>query len=176
MDETRPRYQPVDPADRPRKERRGARVLVRCQGRVLLVSDRDPGVVGSGWWVLPGGGIDPGEDVRAAACRELFEETGHRCDPDDLLGPIATRTVTHGYSDRVLVQHETIFALDVAEAFEVDPAGLTEGELLRLGEFGWFAPDQWRTMTVWPPLEPLAEADGSTCVDLGEVEESTVPA
>ena len=51
-----------------------------------------------------------------------------------------------------------------------------DGEHLSAEEFGWFDPDQWRTMTVWPPLDPLAEAEGSTCVDLGEVEESTVPA
>ena len=50
MDTAPTRYQPVDPADRPRKERQGARVLVRCQGRALLVGDRDPGVAGSGWW------------------------------------------------------------------------------------------------------------------------------
>lgn len=169
-------YEPVAPEDRPRKERSGARVLVRSRGRVLLISDRDPGVPGSSWWVLPGGGIDPGEDVRVAAVRELYEETGHVCDPGDLLGPVATRTVTHGYSDRVLVQHETIFVLDVPEPFEVVPAGLTEGELLRLGTSGWFTRDEWTSMTVWPPLEPLAYAAGTTCTDLGQVEESTVPA
>jgi putative (di)nucleoside polyphosphate hydrolase len=30
------------------------------------------------WWQMPQGGIDPGEDPRAAAVRELFEETGMR--------------------------------------------------------------------------------------------------
>src|SRR6478736_1183417 len=28
------------------------------------------------WWQMPQGGIDPGEDVRQAALRELAEETG----------------------------------------------------------------------------------------------------
>ena len=51
-------YEAVEPARRPTKRRRGARVLLRCQGRVLLISDCDPGVAGSQWWVLPGGGID----------------------------------------------------------------------------------------------------------------------
>jgi putative (di)nucleoside polyphosphate hydrolase len=29
-----------------------------------------------GWWQMPQGGIDEGEDPKAAALRELFEETG----------------------------------------------------------------------------------------------------
>ena len=28
------------------------------------------------WWQMPQGGVDPGEDPRAAALRELWEETG----------------------------------------------------------------------------------------------------
>ena len=28
------------------------------------------------WWQMPQGGIDPGEDLKAAALRELYEETG----------------------------------------------------------------------------------------------------
>ncbi|MGI9408707.1 MAG: NUDIX domain-containing protein, partial [Hyphomicrobiaceae bacterium] len=36
------------------------------------------------WWQMPQGGIDEGEDVEAAAMRELFEETGIR--NADILG------------------------------------------------------------------------------------------
>lgn len=42
-------------------------------GRVLLVRRADDGT-----WGLPGGGVDPGEDWRAAARRECHEETGWR--------------------------------------------------------------------------------------------------
>lgn len=39
--------------------------------------DRPPPVSG-GWWQMPQGGIDDGEEPRAAALRELQEETGMR--------------------------------------------------------------------------------------------------
>jgi len=39
--------------------------------KVLLIQRRDIPV-----WVLPGGGIDPGESPEAAAVREMAEETG----------------------------------------------------------------------------------------------------
>lgn len=54
----------------------GAAVLVRDdEGRVLLVK-RGPSASKSGLWCIPAGYVDYGEDVRQAAARELFEETG----------------------------------------------------------------------------------------------------
>ncbi|HYO88393.1 MAG TPA: NUDIX hydrolase [Candidatus Limnocylindrales bacterium] len=69
-------------------------VLLTRDDEVLLVRrSNDPG---RGKWALPAGFIDPDEDPRAAAVRELEEETGleaeitgliglfHRPDPDGL--------------------------------------------------------------------------------------------
>jgi 8-oxo-dGTP pyrophosphatase MutT (NUDIX family) len=44
-------------------------------GRVLLFRYDDPPPKGP-HWATPGGGVEAGEDVYAAACRELAEETG----------------------------------------------------------------------------------------------------
>ncbi|MGO4956594.1 NUDIX domain-containing protein [Luteococcus sp. Sow4_B9] len=157
------------------KRRRGARVLVRDGDSVLLMQDSDPGVPGSSWWVLPGGGIDPDEDSVAAAARELAEETGLAIRADQLQGPVARRVAIHGYSDRILVQDEEIFLLDHPR-FDVDTTGFTATERLRMGQWGWFTPQQIASMTIWPRQTPeLARWAGEACVDLGEMDESTVP-
>jgi 8-oxo-dGTP diphosphatase len=46
-------------------------------GRILLCRIAPGYTVGfDGWWTLPGGGLDHGEDPRDGALRELTEETG----------------------------------------------------------------------------------------------------
>ncbi len=168
------RFQPVPPGQRPTRRRSAARVLVRAEGTVLLFCDTDPGLPASRWWVTPGGGIDVGETPREAAVRELFEETGLRIIEDQLVGPIAERTVTHGYSDQILVQHETFFSVDV-DRFAIDVSGHTPEEQITLSDHGWFTMDEVASMWVWPDeLAALFAGDGSTSVDLGEMEESTV--
>lgn len=58
-------------------------VVVIAEGRVLLIKrDRPPGM---GQWTLPGGGVDTGETLAAAAAREVLEETGITCHPMSVL-------------------------------------------------------------------------------------------
>ena len=52
-------------------------VLRAPDGRVLL-AQRKPGKDAAGFWELPGGQIDPGENPAQAAARELLEEVGIR--------------------------------------------------------------------------------------------------
>jgi ADP-ribose pyrophosphatase YjhB (NUDIX family) len=54
----------------------GAAAVVRDDaGRVLLVR-RGPAATRAGFWSVPAGFVDAGEEIRAAARRELEEETG----------------------------------------------------------------------------------------------------
>lgn len=56
-------------------------MLVNEDGKVFVGSRIDN--KDSGYWQMPQGGIDDGEDLREAALRELQEETGVR--PDDVV-------------------------------------------------------------------------------------------
>jgi 8-oxo-dGTP pyrophosphatase MutT (NUDIX family) len=79
--------------------RRSARVLVvDATERVLLIEsyhrpdDPDAGT----YWMVPGGGVDPGESLAAAAARELREETGLAVLSSELGEPVA---YTSGYAE-----------------------------------------------------------------------------
>ncbi|GAA1922500.1 NUDIX hydrolase [Streptantibioticus ferralitis] len=57
--------------------RRAARViLLDPADRILLLHGFEPADPATTWWFTPGGGVEPGESLRAAALREVAEETG----------------------------------------------------------------------------------------------------
>ncbi len=57
-------------------------MLVNREGQVLVGQRLDSTLEA---WQMPQGGIDKGEDARAAAVRELWEETGIRADLVELI-------------------------------------------------------------------------------------------
>lgn len=51
-------------------------IVQNHRGQILLIKRKTPNTAFAGMWALPGGHVDYGEDLLAAALRELKEETG----------------------------------------------------------------------------------------------------
>ncbi len=173
-------FTPVPPAERPRKTRRGVRVVVTDGVSALMFADTDPGVPGSRWWVTPGGGMDPGETELQTAVRELEEETGLRAAASELIGPVLRRVAAHGYSDQICEQTESFYVL-FTDRFELDTSGHTPDEQLTLTGHAWLPLAGLDAVTepVWPAelarIVATAADPARWPGDVGRIEESTVP-
>ncbi len=120
-----------------------ASAAVFRDGRVLLA--RRARGAGAGLWSLPGGRVEPGESLAAAAAREVMEEVGVRCAPVILAG---VREVILRDGAGRLTGHFVVLAY--AARF-VSGAPATGPEA---AEVAWFHPDEVANL---PATEGLAE-------------------
>ena len=126
-------------------------VVLDPNGRVLLFRYDDPPPMGV-HWATPGGGIESGETARAAAARELREETGWE---DVDLGPElgSTRRVVERGAGPVL-QHETHFAasIDVPQR----PVDIAGHEVDSIAAWRWFTAGEVAAEPhpIWPAELP----------------------
>jgi ADP-ribose pyrophosphatase YjhB (NUDIX family) len=93
-----------------------------------------------GDWTLPGGGIDHGEEPRAAVVREVREETGLECTPGDVLDV----TSTHFEGTAPSGRREDFHALQIVFAAEVSS-----------GEPAVLETDGTTDATAWVPVTEL---------------------
>ncbi len=68
------------------KTREGSRAIIVRDGKILLTHE-----LNSGWWLIPGGGLEKGETPEKCVIREVEEETGY------LVRPLRQFLVMHEY-------------------------------------------------------------------------------
>lgn len=127
----------------------GARGLLVDGDKVLLI--RHTYIRG---WQLPGGGVDPGESMEAAARREVLEETGYK-----VTGPMRLIGVYHN----VQATNRDHVALYVADNFEKEFERTPDREI---AEIGWFAHANLPKDTTPATRKRIAEVFGDA--EIGE--------
>ncbi|MFS0704265.1 NUDIX hydrolase [Cellulomonas sp. 179-A 9B4 NHS] len=121
--------------------RRAARVILLDErDRVLLVRGHDVDQPERSWWFTVGGGLDDGEDARAAAVREVREETGIALTADALVGPVFTRSAVFDFFAQHCRQDEDLFLARVhsSDVGALSRDGWTDVELDVIDELAWW--------------------------------------
>jgi 8-oxo-dGTP pyrophosphatase MutT (NUDIX family) len=163
--------EPTTPADavmlRPRPSARV--VLTDPAGRVLLFQGFDPARPQESFWFTVGGGVEEGEELRAAAVREAFEETGLKLAQEDLVGPIWRRRAVFSFDGETFDAEEWFFHASV-DGLDVDTSGFNDVEETSITAYRWWSAQELEAAedTVYPvqlaELVPTlaAEWDGET--------------
>lgn len=137
--------------------RRAARlILLDEDGRVLLARGHDAHQPERTWWFTIGGGIEPGESPRAAAVRELAEETGLLIGEETLAGPVALRSAVFDFFARTVRQDEEFFVARLGYSLGeggLDTSGWTQLERSFMDELRWFGVSELAAIDVevFPP-------------------------
>ena len=123
--------------------------MYRPAVRALLVADEEILLVrlfvpdsGKHIWLAPGGGIEPEEDHQAALIREVWEETGHKPDPDDIVGPVWHRRYEFVLRGESIDQEEHYYYWPVDKFEPTFDLNADEAEAELLEEYRWWTIDE----------------------------------
>jgi len=112
----------------PPQRQRIAAYAVLTRGQEILLTQMSRLTRIPGRWTLPGGGIDHGEDPRAALVREVYEETGLHVRPGRVLDVHASHFVGPRWDGRVEDYHgvHLIFEAEIDEGSRATEPHVTE--------------------------------------------------
>jgi 8-oxo-dGTP pyrophosphatase MutT (NUDIX family) len=149
-----------------------ARILVADpEGRVLLFSAREAD--GESWWFTPGGGVNRGETVRAAAVRELLEETGFAVAEAEL-GPVVATSSGHWLAEesgKLYLGAHSFFFVRVAQA-KLSTDGQEDFERSLITGHRWWSVAELRAAA--ERITPLGLADLMDVLLRGDIPERPV--
>ncbi len=112
-------------------------VLLDEAGAVLLFRGSDPALPDAPrWWFTVGGAVEAGEELAAAAAREVGEETGLRVAADDLVGPLWCRQAVFEF-DGSVIRSQELFFVHRTTRFEPTMGGHTALERRMIHGYRW---------------------------------------
>jgi len=127
-------------------------ILLTPAPEVLLLRVRDP-AGGDAFWITPGGGLEPGENIEAELRRELREELGLE---DFVIGPVVWRRHhTFDWAKKRVSQREQYHIVYVAR-FEPRMSDALEMQVVE--RFRW-----------WPVVELPRATERLTPLALAEI-------
>lgn len=126
-------------------------VLTDASGRVLLFQGFDPARPQELFWFTVGGGVEDGEELRDAAVREAFEETGVKLDAASLVGPVWRRRTVFSFDGETFDAEEWFFYACV-NGVVVDTSGFNELENATVRGHRWWTAEELESTedTVYP--------------------------
>lgn len=115
-------------------------VVVDETDRILLVKRTD-----NSHWTIPGGALDPGEDIATCCRREVKEESGLEVAIDSLVGIYSNPRHVVEYSDGELRQQFSV-------CFACHPLNGDLTTSHETSEVGFFSVNEIETMSVHPSI------------------------
>lgn len=123
---------------------------IRIQARVIAYDAKEKSILlvrnpNAGFWYVPGGGLEEGEDIMQCAVREVREETGLHVRLKRLLYV----QELHDEPDALVIM-ELFWLAELAYAQTLNPEHIDVDPEGGIAEAKWFTQGQLQHLTVYP--------------------------